>query len=196
MNFAHCPGHGIMKGTALDRGCVHNGIIESVTTIGIARYIARHVLDPMWNHVLLRNGDTGIGYSERAKIAKKESIDLVICHHINASSSPSSHGLIVFYSHDDIVGRDVAEMIERAAPYPLIRPGDDDDIATSRGDWTRNANWVMSHYRKHGIPTVLIEWGFSTNIDDAKYLLNEKSRPAMAACVMAGVARFIEVKGA
>jgi N-acetylmuramoyl-L-alanine amidase len=192
MKLAHCPGHGIMK-SALDCGCVHNGIVESVVTMDIAKEMTRRVLVPMGYHVLLRDGDVGIGYSERAQKAKDEHADLVICHHVNAASSPSAHGLIVFFSHDDEMGREVAEMVERATPYPLIRPGDDDDIAASRGDWTRNANWVMSHYRKHGIPAVLIEWGFSTNVDDAKYLLSQKSRPAMAACVMAGVARFFEL---
>jgi N-acetylmuramoyl-L-alanine amidase len=194
MRLAHCPGHGIMKRGALDSGCVHNGIVESVVTMDIAKEMTRRVLVPMGYHVLLRDGEAGVTYSDRAELAKNEHVDLVICHHVNAASSSSAHGLLVFYSHDDTVGREVAEMIERAAPYPLIRPGDDDDIAASRGDWTRRANWVMSHYRKHRIPVVFIEWGFSTNVDDAKYLLSEKSRPAMAACVMAGVARFLEVR--
>jgi N-acetylmuramoyl-L-alanine amidase len=196
MRLAHCPGHGIMKRGTLDSGCVHNGIVESIVTMDIAKEMTRRVLVPMGYHALLRDGGTGVDYGERALLANREHVDLVICHHINAASSPSAHGLIVFYSHDDEVGREVAEMIERAAPYPLIRPGNDDDIAASRGDWTRRANWVMSHYRRYGIPAVLIEWGFSTNVDDAKYLLSEKSRPAMAACVVAGVARFTEIKGA
>jgi hypothetical protein len=215
MKLAHCPGHGIMKRGALDSGCVHNGIVESVVTMDIAKEMTRRVLVPMGYHVLLRDGEEGVSYSDRAELAKNEHVDLVICHHVNAAMkvlridttendemvtkavpNTSAHGLLVFYSHDDEVGRDVAEMIERAAPYPLIRPGDDDDIAASRGDWTRRANWVMSHYRKHGIPTVFIEWGFATNAHDAMYLLDQSSRPAMAACVLAGAARALEfIKG-
>jgi N-acetylmuramoyl-L-alanine amidase len=195
MMVAHCPGHGIMKGSTLDKGCQHNGVVESDVTMDISRGVSRYAVVPVGNHLLLRDGDCSGTYEQRSIEAARHNVDLVICHHVNAYNSPSAHGLIVFYSHDDEMGREVAEMIERAAPYPLIRPGDDDDIAASRGDWTRNANWVMSHYRKHGIPAVLIEWGFATNVNDAKYLLSEKSRPAMAACVLAGVARFFEVKG-
>jgi N-acetylmuramoyl-L-alanine amidase len=194
MLIAHCPGHGIKKHGVIDSGCDHNGIVEADVVLDIAMSMHRRssIGGATVSGMPLRESLVGERYDMRAKMAKNIAADLVICHHINAHDNSSARGMLVFYQETDEIGRQVADMMERAAPFELIRKGHDDDIATRRGDWTRNANWVMGHYRKYGIPCVLVEWGFATNTQDAMYLLDQSSRPAMAACVLAGAARALE----
>lgn len=179
MKVFHCPGHGMVKNGILDVGCTHNGIVESVIVREICCAIGVPRVDAM----------RADGYRERAKEAHETGADFVICHHINAHTSPSARGLLVFYSMGDGVAAAAADMIERSAPYALQRKGHDDDIETIRGDWTRNANWVMSHYRKYNIPTVLIEWGFASNNGDAEFLLDPSNYDQIAACASVGIAR-------
>lgn len=195
MLVAHCPGHGTPKMTRngdviSDPGCVRNGIVERDLVLAISRAITDRV---SWvDHLLLRDSEHGEDYSARARKASNAYADLVLCHHVNTNADPAVHRLMTHVAEHDKIGREVGEAIDRAAPWALYRAGDD-TIESKSTDWTRRARWVIDHYLLYEIPTVLIEWGFSTNVVDAEYLKSEKSLPAIVACAGVGIARAMEL---
>jgi N-acetylmuramoyl-L-alanine amidase len=186
MLVAHDPGHGHDG----DIGCQHNGIIEANLVLAFAGSIAAAV--PEAQHLLLRDETSAPSYLERAIKAHSEGASIVLLHHINANEDPACHGLMSFYSPDDELGHLVALAIAHATPAPLWRGGHASPATTT--NWPR-VLWCLMHYRKFGLPAVLIEWGFATNAKDADYLKSMESRTAIITCAAAGIAQVLHAGG-
>lgn len=183
MIVAHDPGHGHDG----DEGCAHHGLFEAPQALAFAHSIADGV---RWaDHRLLRTDDRGARYGERAAEAKRIGAQLVLLHHVNASDHPEVRGLMAFYDPGDPLGLEAASAIARAAPKSLYRGG---ATPATHLAWPR-VLWCLQHYRALGLTAVLIEWGFATNPDDARYLLDLRSRPAIVVCAAAGIARAMEL---
>lgn len=175
----HDPGHGPSAGTS------HGELIERDWVLLMAEdLIAAY---PHVPHGLLRTGEQGTSYTERAECAKRNGASVVFCHHVNANSEPSMSGLMVHYIDGDNTGRDIAEAIANAAPVGLRRRTA--TIASRPGDWTERAYNVMNTYASRGVPVILIEWGFATNEKDREILLSARRRPELCAAGIAGIAR-------
>lgn len=184
--ICHDPGHGHNG----DPGTSHGEIVERELVLSIATDIAAGI--PWCDHRLLRHAADGPSYADRARAAVMCGAKLVLCHHVNAYSDSTAHGLITFYDPSDPVGRAVAETISRSAPAKLLRPltGIFPALTT---DWTRDARSVLEHYRELGLPAVLIEWGFATNSGDAASLLDPNIRPQIVCAAANGIARAMEL---
>ena len=190
MIVAHDPGHGQPPAVI---GCNSNGIVERDFVLKLAEDIAAGIDWPGLSQRLLRTSNDGPGCPDyHVRATKALGSDLVICHHVNASSD-GAHGLITFYDDGDELGKAVAIEVARSAP-PNLRRSINGVFAAKPTDWTKAAHWVLEHYRCLGIPACLIEWGFSTNADDARFLLDPAARPALIATVAAGLARAMAVK--
>jgi N-acetylmuramoyl-L-alanine amidase len=185
--IAHDPGHGAPPAI---QGVCANGIVERDAVLHIATDVAAGI--PYVDHRLLRTGPVGVLDADRAKAAKALGAGLVVCHHINEDADKTSHGLITFYAPGDAIGEEVANVMADNSPARMVRTAGFRTYGASMSDWTSRALWVIGHYRAVGIPCVLIEWGFASNPIDAAFLLNPGNRPAMIACVAAGIARFME----
>ena len=188
MLLCHDPGHGAKPAIL---GVCKNGIVERDAVLSIVQDIAAGI--PWVEHQLLRKSSIGLLDADRAQVARQLGAEFVLCHHINEDLDANSHGLITFYEPGDAIGQQVATVIAGAAPEKLLRPEKYRTYAAVAGDWTSRALWVLDHYRKVGIPCALIEWGFASYPTDAAYLLDTDNRPAMVACVAAGVARAMEL---
>lgn len=199
MLVMHDPGHGQIKTIdghqVIDKGAraiakSHGKEVvveESELVLGIA--IDAHASIPWAASTLLRTGESGPSYSDRADEAKRRGADIVLIHHANASDNPSAHGLMTFYSDGDDLARDVASSIARSAPVELFRGN---ATVATRQAWPRVKN-VLDVYRERSLSAVLIEWGFLTNDHDLKILTDMRYRPAFSACVAVGLARAMIV---
>lgn len=184
----HDPGHG---GSNL--GTQEGGINEKELILEIATDIRAGLSG--WRYLkqsMTRIDDRDISFKTRAEKAKMFEAQLALIYHINASSDPGVDGLTTFVMATNSVESEVAQAIMRAAPYDLLRSKTRPYIA-SPTDWTRRTYNCMIEYDRLGIPSVLIEFGFATSPIDAPILISEHHRPAMVACVGAGVARAMEL---
>lgn len=186
MYIAHDPGHGPAPGT------IHNGITERDYVLEVARDCINWI--PWAAQLLLRSDGEGTSYTDRAQAAATAGIQLVFCHHVNAMEpGQPGQGLITFYDPSDDVGREVARVIARAAPARLYRQQYGVIGTSPYAAWDDRVERVMKPYRAYGIPCVLIEWGFASDVGDAEALLDLRMRPAMVAAVACGVARAYEL---
>lgn len=138
-------------------------------------------------------GEQSKRYRDRATEAKALGARLVICHHINAYTDASGHGLMTFYTPGDALGQAAADTLARCAPPDLRRQADNRMFAAGPAGWTAAAWRVMDAYRRNGLSVMLVEWGFATNPRDAAILLDTARRPELCAGVMSAVARVISL---
>ena len=196
----HCLGHG-----GSNHGCRHNGIYENNWVLQMAYDCGPSLM--VWGLEVeySRYEDLEVSYKDSAHNAKDWGADLAICHHVNAlvfgkghalEGEPDSrgHGLICFTASDTYREDSIADAIRLASPPQLQLQRHRAIIKSNPNNWTKNANYIISCYREYNIPTILIEWGFATSLADSCILKSPSYRYNLVACVMAGVARFLELE--
>lgn len=81
-----------------DPGAQSNGIVESELVLDVALRLERLLKDqPGVETVLTRRSDEFIPLEERTAIANRESADLFLSIHANASRQPAAHGLETYF---------------------------------------------------------------------------------------------------
>ena len=128
-----------------------------------------------------------LSLERRCGMAHTFNSDLAISFHHNASKNPNYHGMRVFYNNS--VAHEVAEVILANAPLGLERRGRVPTHMNEKG-WERVAR-VLKQYRD--IPAVLVEVGYMTNDNDRRLMQQSQVKDAVAAAIVAGVARFIQL---
>lgn len=86
------PGHG-----GRDPGSVHNGLLEKVINLDVAKRLANVLKGAGYTVFLTRTDDRYLGLYERTTIAKKHKADLFISIHANASTKSSVTGFETYY---------------------------------------------------------------------------------------------------
>lgn len=186
------PGHDLAR-----PGCSHNGLDETAYVHDLAEYLDAYMrMGPHCVTTVSRAADEATKrYTARANEAKLWGAELVLCLHVNAMppGGLTARGLMTFYVDGDQVSADIAQVIARCSPARLYR-GSSRCFAARADDWTKHALAVMTPYHELGLPVVLVELGFATDASDADIMLNDATRPAFAAMVMAGAARAMELR--
>jgi N-acetylmuramoyl-L-alanine amidase len=142
--------------------------------------------------------DIDLDYDTRAEDALRWGADFAMLHHANGGffddGTPrvSMDGLICFHPRGDWKGREVGDAMMRAAPYDLLRTKHK-SYPASKVDWTEDAYAHLHHYSDRNIPAVLVEWCFLTAPRDVAVLEDVRSRPAMCASAVCGIARLFEL---
>ena len=181
------PGHGCAPAPT---GTAAGGMNERDYVLEFARDLIARA--PRWRFRLLRSKKTGATYGDRAVTAAEWRADLVICLHVNSYINDQLAGMICMYDRADLMGREVAKAIARAAPSRLLRE-DPMTFPVSPLNWTRRANGIVRQYRAAGLSCVLSELGFASNPADVAVLTSPRSRDAMCAAHIAGIARAVEM---
>jgi N-acetylmuramoyl-L-alanine amidase len=184
--ICHVPGHG-----GRDTGAIGGDLVERDWVLGVAMDLEPAIA--AWNveQVFTRRAqDPNPTADQEAAIARAGKADLVLIHHVNASTRTDVRGLLTFAKSGDTTGLRVGDAICRAAPNYLRRP-QSSCKAVTRNDLGWPRVWHALQY--YDRPAVLIEYGFASHDGDRAYLLDPVSRPAIVAAVMAGVARWVEL---
>ena len=186
------PGHGCPPTPA---GTMAGGLTERDYVLELARDVIRNS-PAKWKYRLLRSKPKGLTYGERAVVAQAWCANLVICLHVNAFTDTRLKGMLVLSYDGDSIGQSVADVMGRCAPVGLLRSEGARSYVTSANNWTRRAHAVLGNYRAgvEKVPAVLVEVGFASHPWDLRILKSEKSRTAICAAIVAGVARCEEMR--
>jgi N-acetylmuramoyl-L-alanine amidase len=171
-----------------DRGTCHNGVVEAVVALALAKALAVDISHGQsFVPVLTRQEDQAVSHAQRGDIAKQAKADLAISIHVNAHADPSIKGGICFHWPYNATGQEVARQIATAWPEPLHRKQRNVIAAESGEDWLVDVRGVLNDY---AMTAVLVEVGHATNPIDAAAILQSSVQRGMIAAIECGLARF------
>ena len=180
-------------------GNEHGGIVEADYVYELGRQ-AIPVLDAAgFDAAVIRDRDEHPDFAERQQRIRDHGSALVIQLHVNAGIDsdgvlrPSWRGCHVFHCAGNGRTEIIAREIEAAMPEELRRrsKGVVGLMPERDSDWGRAAHCVYA-YRED---TVLVEFGYSTNPQDAAILRLKTTPPRLVAALLAGVAKAAQVYG-
>lgn len=170
------PGHG-----GKDVGAVGiSAIQEKNIVLSISQQVAS-ILEKQGIQVrMTRDSDYFVSLEGRSDMANRLNADVFVSIHANSAgaSKPGVSGYETYYYQN---GRALAEIIHRN----IIRRVDVRDRKIKQARF-----YVL---RKSNMPSVLLETGFVTGIEDAAKLTNSNFQRQMAEAIAAGIIEYIQV---
>ncbi len=178
------PGHG-----GKDSGAVGvNGILEKDVVLKIAKEIVElneTIFKNRFEIYLTRYKDTLISLGDRTKLAKTLKADLFLSLHCNYSDNPNARGVEVYVSKKE--GKYSRESILLADD---IQKGLKENLGfKSRG--VKFGDFQVLRETVNYFPSVLIELGFLSQIDEAKYLYIEQSQFTVASILLRSIFKLL-----
>jgi N-acetylmuramoyl-L-alanine amidase len=160
-----------------------NNIQEKDVVLSIANTILRlnNDLEKPLDIYLTRYRDTLISLSDRTKLTKALKADLFVSMHCNHSENPDARGIEVYTSEKR--GKYSEESVWAAFQLQ-------DELNKKLGFESRGVKFGNFQVLRETIdycPSILIELGFLSNEDDAKYLLKEGKTFALALKILNGL---------
>lgn len=212
------PGHG-----GIDPGAVgKRGLYEKDVNLAIAKYLRRLIKDSLKVKVkMTREKDMYLSLKERTNIANRNSADLFVSIHCNASKKKSKMSGFETYFLSEARTNDeraVAALENAALRFDDVEPSDDIsfilyDLAQSVFLAESNvfAEYIQGSAEKllpiasRGVkqagfyvlngafmPAILIECGFISTVAEEKLLRRDSFRKKLAYCIFCGIRDFIE----
>ncbi len=178
------PGHG---GRDSGAGGV-NDILEKDVVLNVAKWIVEineTVFKNQFEIYLTRYKDTLISLGDRTKLAKILKAEAFISLHCNHSDNPSARGIEVFVSKKK--GQYSRESILLA--YNLQRELKDNIGFESRG--VKFADFQVLRETANCFPSVLIELGFLSRTEEAKFLYREESQLTVALMLLRSIFKLL-----
>lgn len=180
-------GHG-----GIDAGVsgVGTGAKESEINLAISKYLRGYFADAGFKTVMTRKTQGGLyglsskGFKMRDMKKRKEIIeesdaDMVISVHQNFCPIPSRRGGTVFFDKDSGCGRALAESIQKS-------------INEMPECVKQNAPLVGDYYmlKCTQSPSVIVECGFLSNVEDEKLLVSESYQKSIAYAIFKGAVSY------
>lgn len=128
--------------------------------------------------------------SARAQRCFEQGCNIAVLLHANSAGDKESptQGLIAF--HDGAIGAKFAHYIHGARPIwmkgSVVKPV---DVQTT--SWASRALNVLSPYTQKGIPAVLVELGFVSNITERKRLMSDICAQQYASIINTALIEYI-----
>jgi N-acetylmuramoyl-L-alanine amidase len=178
------PGHGI-NANGFDPGAIGH-ITEFSANLAVAKRLEARLRSQGANVIRLRTEDTLIPARERALVARSHGVDLFISLHSNrVSGNPDARGVEVFY-YTPFSQPLAASISESVAGYFT------NNVYSDRAVRNRGAKhsyfWVTV---QQDFPSVLVEMGFVSNIEDAMALANETHQDGIADAIVRGIRQYL-----
>ena len=177
------PGHG-----GIDSGAIGiNHLQEKDVVLKVAKEILNlknSLFDNELDIYLTRYTDTLISLSDRSLLAKSLKADVFVSLHCNASQN-TSRGMEV-YAHN-LDSPNIKESIGLGVTVL-------NEITTRLGFDKRGVKFANFQILRETIsfcPSILMEMGFMTNIDEADYFLKPKNIEAMALAVLMEIVNYL-----
>ncbi len=191
------PGHG-----GGDMGTAHNGLVEKIITLDVARRLRAVLVAQGWTVRMTRDADIDPVSAEnlaamhadgkpdpddraylqtRCDVANAINARLFVSIHVNYSTSPAINGTTFYwYKPED---QALAKALERA----VIPATGTNDIGP------RRENFYVIHHTN--MPAVLIETAFISNPGDAKLLASPTFLQSMATGIASGIKTYASATG-
>ncbi|HHX61601.1 MAG TPA: N-acetylmuramoyl-L-alanine amidase [Epulopiscium sp.] len=152
-----------------DPGAVGNGLKEKVIVLSAGakatKILQQHNVEVIHTRVV----DTFIELSERARIANKAKVDILVSLHCNAFTNPDAQGVEVFHYPNSSKGKELSQSILDS----IVK----DKLYTKNRGIKTNDFAVL---RLTEMPSCLVELGFISNQEDAAILKNKQDELAVA----------------
>ena len=176
-------GHG---GT--DSGAIGtNHIKEKDITLAIAKAMLvfnKELLDNKYDMYLTRYTDTLISLSHRTKLVKALQPDLFISLHCNHAINNRATGIEI-YLHSKTSLHTKFQRVSNGIALYMIEELTEQLGYRSRG--IKRANFQVLRESIHTSPAILVELGFLSNMDEAKYLEMKKNTNALALVILMSI---------
>ena len=147
--------------------------IDNLKEKDIVREIGKRVKYHLERHnqtvIESRPNDETVSLRERSNKANNNNVDLCISIHCNAFSDSSAQGVEIFYYQGSTRGQQLANSILKEITKAKL-------YTKNRGLKTNNLHIT----RETKMPSVLIELGFITNVNDKNLIINNKEKFAVA----------------
>lgn len=171
------PGHG-----GKDPGAVGHGLLEKDITLDLALRLKERLGE--FNAILTRVGDEYVPLSERAAIANEAKVALFISIHVNSAVNIQANGFEVFHHPNSANGEHLACLIHKTVlPVSGLK------------DRGVKANGGMYVLRATNAPSVLVELGFISNVNDAALLKDDTWRDQVAEALARGIKNYCKERG-
>ncbi|GAK05073.1 N-acetylmuramoyl-L-alanine amidase [Geomicrobium sp. JCM 19037] len=164
------PGHG-----GRDPGAIVGDVMEKELALDIAERAANYLSSAGYDVSLTRTGDTYVGLEDRAAFANRQSADVFISIHANASFEVQANGIETFYMHGSSQSKELARTLQQMAVSEVLMR--DRGI---RGSAFR----VLTNTQ---MPAALVEFGFMTNSGDASLQQTDLMRDQSARSILRAV---------
>ncbi|WP_422858626.1 N-acetylmuramoyl-L-alanine amidase family protein [Flagellimonas sp. S174] len=173
------PGHG-----GNDSGAVgQNSVREKEVVLNIADailWLNEKANSPLEIY-LTRYNDTLVSLSDRTKLAKALKADLFLSLHCNHSNNSDARGVEVFVAHQDSKFSDESVWLA----FQLQSNLNEKLGFESRG--VKFANFQVLRETVDSMPSMLLEFGFLSNGDEARHLSEEENVLAIALSILSGL---------
>lgn len=183
------PGHG-----GKDSGAIGiNGIQEKDVVLNIAKEILKlnkTILNNKLEVYLTRYKDTLISLSDRSRLTKRLNPDAFISIHCNASKKVA-RGMAVYLHNTGTTPTKNHQKASTLLAQTLLN-----NCVQKLGFIQRNINTANFQVLRETInvcPSVLIETGFITNMDEADYFLKATNIRAMALAILLGIENYLNI---
>lgn len=126
--------------------------------------------------------------SERTRIANSSNAKLLISIHADYSANKNINGHWAFYWHNKLESKKLAEIWNKYAKDILPNP--------NRGICPSEPNfWTNFHMVREikTMPSILVEHGFMSNIEDLKLLKTEEFRKLCAEVIIRTVCEYLDI---
>lgn len=210
------PGHG---GT--DVGAIHDNLKESDIVLKVTKQLAGLIKkDSRFKLTLTRQADTNVSLTERTNLARSSKGDVFLSIHANSSIEPKPKGAEIYFQNQlppDEESRflasrensgaesaeaakakgDVANIIddlERSFhthhSYSLVRAIRTSWLKTGHGPVIRQGPFHVLY--EVSMPSALVEIGYLSNPEEAKWLAKPETHRALAQILYEGLIQFKE----
>ncbi len=166
-----------------------NGIQEKAVVLNIAKEIIRlntSVFDSNFDIYLTRYRDTLISLSDRSRLAKTLNADVFVSLHCNASKTVSKGMEVYVYNSDKFNTKESIVLGLSVLDESTHNLG-----IKKRG--VKFANFQVLRETIDFCPTILVEIGFVTNIDEVNYFIKPTNVRAFALAILMGITNYLNV---
>lgn len=186
------PGSKIMKPkvTSGTTG-VYTKVPEYKFNLKLSLKIEKFLKEDGFKVVMTRStNNVNLSNIDRAEIANKSNANLFLRIHADGSNDKNMHGVSILYPAKNAVNKDIYNSSKSAAMAVLnsviSKTTAKSDGIVPRGDMT-GFNWCKE-------PSILIEAGFMTNVNEDKNLENDSYENSIAEGIVSGIENYLSNK--
>jgi N-acetylmuramoyl-L-alanine amidase len=196
------PGHG-----GADSGVgITDNLSEKDVTLAIARSVQQELAAGKNIRVVLtRNGERTMAAPERIAAARAAKADVFISIHVNAGFGKEAAGYELYFPGFE--GRDAAAGREGEVLQGMARNRVLNDSVRLAQAIERNMELVFPRKGRKlreapvpvlqglGLPGIVVEIGFATNLDESRKLADENTQTAVAQALARGMRQYFSTMG-
>lgn len=165
-----------------DPGAVANNVVEKEVVLDISLRVQQMLESAGATVVMTRTNDTFYSLNERVERANRDNVDAFVSIHANAAGNSAAKGSETFWNnyYAGVQSKLLAEKIQAKLVQKLN--------TVDRG--VKQANFYVIKNSK--MPSVLVEVGFLTNVEEAQRIQTNEFRQKSAEAIVEGLVEYFQ----